>query len=286
MPEGMLRHRLWDTSESRAFAAGSGVFYPQRMRALRTPSRRRRAWILPVIALGVAAVVALSVCRPWAAPAEPETAVAAGPDGVALPVSAPAPLRLPEHPHVLIFGDSWTYGSAASDPHLGYAYLVADIAGWTTTVDGVRGSGYLKPGLDGPDFGTRIEHLDPALDPDLVIVQGSINDRREPAEGYRAAVDAAWDALAQRYPRAQIVVLGPAPQVLPVEPETVRIDRDLRDAAAARGWWYVSPIAESWITVENYAAVIDTGVGRDHPSTEGHRVLAERLAAAVAALSR
>ena len=66
---------------------------------------------------------------------------------------------------------------------------------------------------------------------------------------------AAWDALAALYPDAR--------------------DRDRRTGAAgaaraggdrsastaisassppARGWWYVSPIAEEWITEANYAA--------------------------------
>ncbi|MEZ5187751.1 MAG: hypothetical protein R2723_03660 [Microbacterium sp.] len=82
-------------------------------------------------------------------------------------------------------------------------------------------------------------------------------------------MDAAWDALAAIYPSAQIVILGPAPQVLPVEAATARIDRDLAGAAAARGWWYVSPIDEQWITPANYTDVIDTGAGRDHPPQLG-----------------
>ena len=85
---------------------------------------------------------------------------------------------------MLIFGDSWTYGSAANAPELGYAYVLGGTLGWETIVNGVRGSGYLKPGLDGGTFGERIAALDPALDPDLVIVQGSINDR---AQGRRRA---------------------------------------------------------------------------------------------------
>lgn len=252
------------------------------MPAFDRPRTRRLAWVLPAFAVVVAAVVSVAIWRPWTTP---EAVVAAG-EGTTVVQTAPTPLELPAQPTVLIFGDSWTYGSAASDPTLGYAYVVAGVAGWATVVDGVRGSGYLRPGIDGPDFGTRIAALDPAIDPDLVIVQGSINDRRQPAKGYRAAVDAAWDRLAAVYPRAQIVILGPAPQVLPLEKTTARIDRDLRDAAAARGWWYISPVQDDWITTDNYASIIDTGAGRDHPSTAGHRYLAERLAAAVDAISR
>lgn len=221
--------------------------------------------------------------RPWLGPAAP-VAAAAG-DTVATTID-PLPLTLGENPTVLIFGDSWTYGSAASDPALGYAYVVADRAGWTTVVDGVRGSGYLKPGIDGPSFGDRIAALDPSLDPDLVIVQGSINDRKQGASGYADAVDAAWDQLEATFPGARIVILGPAPQVLPIESETARIDRDLASLAGARGWWYISPIAENWITEANYLDVIDTSdLGRDHPSTAGHAYLAERLAEAVRGLA-
>lgn len=247
-----------------------------------TRPRRRVAWAVGALVTALALTVTALVWRPWAVPA---TTVAAG-DGEAVGTGIPAALDVPDDATVLVFGDSWTYGSAASDPTLGYAYVLGELTGWTTVVDGVRGSGYLKPGLDGPDFGTRIAALDPALDPDLVIIQGSINDRRLPADGYAAAVDAAWDHLAAIYPDARIVVLGPAPQVLPVETATARIDHDLSDLAAERGWWYISPVREGWITEANYLDVIDTGIGRDHPSTAGHRYLAERLAAALARLSR
>lgn len=256
--------------------------YPLRVNPPRRPSRRRATWAVATLAVAVLAVGASLIWRPWVSTSAP---VARG-TGDAVAAVAAAPLNLGENPTVLIFGDSWTYGSAASEPSLGYAYVVAEKAGWTTVVDGVRGSGYLKPGLDGPAFGERIAALDPALDPDLVIVQGSINDRRQGAAGYREAVTAAWDALSATYPEARIVVLGPAPQVLPVEAETARIDRDLADLAGARGWWYISPIGEDWITTANYLDVIDTSdIGRDHPSTAGHAYLAERLSEAVAGIT-
>ena len=238
-----------------------------------------RSLVVAFVLVVALAAVAIGVWRPWA----PLTSTGASASG-SEPVVEPAPLVLPEHPTVLVFGDSWTYGSAASVPTLGYAYVLADLLDGSTIVKGVRGSGYLKPGIDGPAYGERIASLDPSLKPDLVIIQGSINDRAQGESGYRAAVTSAWDAMAAKYPAAQIVILGPAPHELPVGTGTARIDRDLGALAAARGWWYISPIAEDWITTANYLDVIDVVVGRRHPSTAGHRYLAERLAADLDAL--
>ena len=251
------------------------------------PARRRvtRAWgWLGPTGAGIAVVALCGVAwlRPWGAldPEPPATAAEAEP-GAAASVH-PAPFTVDAGARVLVFGDSWVYGSAATAPTGGFAYLLAGELDVETVVDGVRGSGYLKPGLDGPAYAERIAALDPALDPDLIVVEGSINDRSAHPRGYRDAVTAAWDALESRYPGADIVILGPAPQVLPIESATRAIDGDLGELAAARGWWYVSPIAEDWITTANYLDVIDTGpVGRDHPSDDGHAYLARRLAAAI-----
>lgn len=267
--------------------AGRNVTYPLLMH---TPGRiraRRLGLPLAAAALAVAALCAVTVLRPGTA--APPVAPAARADGAAVAEASvpPAPLVLEDGARVLVFGDSWVYGSAATVPTLGFAYRLADVLGVETVVDGVRGSGYLKPGIDGPAYGERIAALDPALDPDLIIVEGSINDRRLYPTGYRDAVTAAWDALDARYPDADIVILGPAPQVLPVEDATRAIDADLSELAAARGWWYISPIAEGWITDANYLEVIDTGpIGRDHPSTDGHAYLAQRVGEAIARMEQ
>ncbi|MBZ4488669.1 SGNH/GDSL hydrolase family protein [Microbacterium sp. cx-55] len=250
------------------------------------PSRaraRRSLVALSGFAAAIAVVCALALWHPWAA----SDATVGRAEAVPAEALAVAPLVLPENPRVLVFGDSWTYGSAATVPTDGYAYVVAGLIRGETIVDGVRGSGYLVPGLEGiGTFGERIARLDPDLDPDLIVVQGSINDRREPAEGYADAVGAAWDALTARYPSTPIVILGPAPQVLPVEDATARIDRTLAGLAASRGWAYISPVTEQWISPADYGWIIDTGeIGRNHPTTAGHAYLAERLARALASLA-
>lgn len=253
--------------------------------AMRPDTARHRlplAGAVVAVILAIGAVV-LGVWRPWTPAPTTAPVGAASTDENAVAI-VPAPLLLPEDPTVLVFGDSWTYGSAATLPTEGYAYVLADLLGGETIVNGVRGSGYLKPGIDGPAFGERITALDPTLDPDLIIMQGSINDREQGEAGYREAVTAAWDALSAKYPDATIVVLGPAPHELPVGAGTARIDQDLGELAAARGWWYISPIAQNWITEQNYLSVIDVDLGRKHPSTDGHRYLAEKVAAALAEL--
>jgi lysophospholipase L1-like esterase len=236
----------------------------------------RRLW-LPLIGVALAAATLCAVMVVRSLNPLPTSASVA--DGTAAPASASAPLVLHPGDRVMVFGDSWVYGSAAIRPSLGFAYLLAGKLDVQTIVEGVRGSGYLRPGIDGPDYGTRIENLDPTLDPSVIIVEGSINDRHLYPTGYRAAVTSAWDALHAKYPKAQIVILGPAPQVLPVETSTAEIDGTLRELAAARKWIYISPIAEQWITPSNYRDVIDTSAtARDHPSTAGHEYLAKRLA--------
>lgn len=250
--------------------------YPRPMTVSVRTSRTRLLAMAGALIAVIAAIV-LSMWRPWA-PLPEAAPIGAGEQ---LIVAERAPLVLPEHPLTLVFGDSWTYGSAAHRPTLGYAYVLAELLGGETIVDGVRGSGYLKPGIDGPRFGERIAGLDPRIEPDLILVQGSINDRQQGEAGYREAVSAAWDGLVEVYPEAQIVVLGPAPHILPVGAGTARIDRDLSALAAARGWWYISPVQERWITEDNYLDVIDVGPGNRHPSTAGHRYLAEKVAAAL-----
>lgn len=242
---------------------------------LHPPTRRRRTALAIAGALAATVAVTVGIWRPWM-PAVETPPVAAAEDGI-----SPAPLTLPEDPEVLVFGDSWTYGSVATVPTDGYAYRLADLIAGETVVRGVRGSGYQKPGLDGPDFLTRVGALEDWIDPDLIILQGSINDRKSDAAAYPAAVNAVWDAMAARFPDAPIVILGPAPHELPVGASTARIDRDLAGLAAARGWWYISPVQEQWITDANYLQLIDVGAGRKHPSDAGHEYLAEKVAGAL-----
>lgn len=179
---------------------------------------------------------------------------------------------------LLVFGDSWTFGLAATTVTGGYAYRTGQILGWATTVDGENGSGYLRAGQYGGYYGTRVAELDPDLEPDVVVVQGSINDREQPLSALPRAAKAVWSAVAATYPDAELVILGPAPSQLPVDERIAQIDDVLSDLALEQGLDYISPIDDAWITEQNYDAVIDTTpTGHNHPSDDGHAYLAEKL---------
>lgn len=183
-------------------------------------------------------------------------------------------------PSLLVFGDSWTFGLAATSASGGYAYLTGEMLGWDTTVAGENGSGYLRPGELGGLYGSRVVQLDPDLDPQVVVVQGSINDRGQDMDRLADAARSVWDALEAMYPDAELVVLGPAPSRLPVSDSVRRIDSILSRAAERDDVAYISPVDEKWITKANYDDVIDDSpTGHYHPSDGGHAYLAETLAA-------
>ncbi|OAN35045.1 hypothetical protein A4X17_11215 [Plantibacter sp. H53] len=185
------------------------------------------------------------------------------------------PINAPAGASVIIFGDSWTAGYAATPSSEGYAYLTGADMGWETSVRGVSGTGYLNAGPNAEGtYAQRIAEL-PDAEPSLFIMQGGINDAFQDQSTLGEAIDATLAAVRSKYPTTQIVLLGPAPSALPVEANLSSVDNDLRGAARSAGIHYVSPIAENWITAENYQSVIDeTAAG--HPSTAGHRYLADK----------
>ncbi|MEV8273986.1 SGNH/GDSL hydrolase family protein [Microbacterium sp. NPDC077184] len=250
---------------------------------------RRPVWVLTGVAVVLAIVLGLGATAVGTGFFGLFRAVPATSDDTAAEADARIPPRalvVEDGQRMLIFGDSWTFGLGALTRALGYAPRTAAALGAHAVIDGEPGSGYLREGWEGGTYGERIAALPTDAGFDVVIVQGSINDRRRYPEGYDAAVTAAWDALSMTYPDAAFVVLGPAPHVLPVDEAVVAIDRDLAALAAARGWQYISPLSEEWITEENYLSVIDIGpVGLRHPSTDGHAYLAERLVDALRALA-
>jgi lysophospholipase L1-like esterase len=173
---------------------------------------------------------------------------------------------------VAFIGDSWTDGVGA-DRARGFPVLTAELLDWEFTELGVSGSGYVVPGAGGP-FGSRIAEA-VAAEPDVIVVQGSLNEQGiDPDELTSAAIDTLDQLRDEADPATEILVVG-----APYAPgtNTARIDGvndALSRAAASVGLRFVDPATENWTDPEN-PELWDDPI---HPNDAGHRQIAERLA--------
>lgn len=246
---------------------------------------RRVAEKWKLIGLGFLAALTLSVVgyasfAPVPAPSTPvavaqpkATAAAATPS----PEPTRAPLAMHEGSRVLFFGDSWTLGTSAEPATKGFVYLAAEALKLDATVVGVGGTGYLNKGPRSTgNFGDRLSQLHASLDPEIVVIQGSVNDITQPASALQAMAETTIKAFGDRFPAAQIVVVAPAPDKAPgLAPGIGNIDVMLANAAFDAGAKFISPWRDHWITDQNVSKIIDPET--NHPSTAGHAILAERL---------
>ena len=184
----------------------------------------------------------------------------------------PAPDEAPQEVRVLVVGD----GITAVPPPGGAAWpqLVAeDIAGaggppLALTVTAVGDTGYVQaPG--GATFGRLAQ--DAGSDFDVVVFFGSRADSAA-APAIQAAAEAAFAAVRDASPDADLLVIGPAwPGVPP--PAYIVSNRDAVAAAAATAEAsFTDPLAEDWLTAPG--SVGPNGIGL---TPEGQRFLAARI---------
>lgn len=206
-------------------------------------------------------------------------AVGAIPAFTPKPYASTSRFTLPKNPRLVIFGDSYTQGFAATPMTNGYAYLVAKDLGWKTQIEGVGGTGftYGGGGATNQDYGTRIKTYIAAggTAPDVIVLEGSQNDYRSVSK-ITTTVVADVNLLQRAYPKASIVLFGPAaPQ--PLQNSLSAIDAADAAAAVQVDIPYISPYQEQWITTANTKQYgYSDGA---HLNTAGHKYLAQRFLA-------
>ncbi len=84
------------------------------------------------------------------------------------------------------------------------------------------------------------------------------------------------NAAHNRWPRAQLIILGAIPADLPLGPGILGVEATLKQAAAETDTPFIDPIAQNWITTANERRY--TGAVPQHPSNSGYAYLASRLA--------
>jgi lysophospholipase L1-like esterase len=188
------------------------------------------------------------------------------------PVTATTPVAATEEtPRVTVIGDSWAEGIGATGLH-GYAVLAGQQLDWEYTVLGVGGSGYVNDG-PGSTFADRIRQAVDS-DPDVIVVEGSVNDRDSSADVLTpAALRTLTQLHAQAGPDVQIVVIG-AFQTPGYGAKTVeKINDALEVAAEHAGVEFVDPAADHWIDPADDLLWAD----ENHPNDVGHQMIADRL---------
>ncbi len=190
--------------------------------------------------------------------------------------STPRITPLPPQARVLIFGDSYTQGVGAEPQNRGYAYLMGAALGWSVTVDGVGGTGYLAPAPT--NRGPYLKRLPgaPGGPFDLIVLQGSTNDERQPLAALRPAVEQTVAAFRDRYPGTRIIMLGPIAVKGVVSEPKAAVNETLKAYAKAHEVAYIDAIAESWFATSETATMANPTNG--HPSNAGYQRIQDRLA--------
>jgi lysophospholipase L1-like esterase len=196
----------------------------------------------------------------------------------ARPVATTAEPQPEAEPRVAFIGDSWTEGIGATALD-GYAVVTADRLGWDSEVLGVGGSGYVATGR-GSTFEQRIDRA-VAFDPDVVVVQGSINERATDLGVLSGAAERTLDELRNKVDDdARILVVGAS--YVPGEDVDVvaGINRTIGAAAARVGLPFVNPAVENWTDPADASIWADSR----HPNDLGCQEVADHLVPLLRAL--
>lgn len=180
---------------------------------------------------------------------------------------------------VLILGDSYTEGWGSPDAEGSWAYQAAAMRGWNATISGVGSTGYMNAGLE--EQGTYAQRAAglPDGEYDLIILQGGSNDQRFGEVDLQPSIHEAVTTLQQRFPSAQLVMVGPASAGTSIPAAKAYVDRQLSKYARANRIHYISPAQQTWFPSELREELIDEPTG--HPNTLGYTRMAEKLLASL-----
>lgn len=187
----------------------------------------------------------------------------------------------PERPALAVLGDSFASGAGA-DWQTGWVQLVADSMCWTVLpasrprgIGAQGGTGYTTAAADIGKlrYGDRVNPVT-AGNPQIMLVQGGINDRAASSEAITEAAASTFRALKDKVGEATVIVIGPVAPPDPTIPsvEAARVSGAIAAAAHNVGLPYIDPVAERWL--------VDPALwSADHtnPNKDGHREYAQRL---------
>ncbi|GAA3984849.1 hypothetical protein GCM10023085_78750 [Actinomadura viridis] len=227
-----------------------------------------------------AAILALCLASVSATGCGPFTGDAARGTGPASAATSPVAAATPV---VMFLGDSYTVGERGSLPEYTYAAATARLLGWQVILAGRGGTGFVAGGRPRQPFGVLYEsQLGWRPAPDMLVVSGGHNDWHHPPDQVARAAQDVLERARKRWPSTRLAFVGPmwGDQSPPAAALAVR--DALRGVAGRLGVPFIDPIAGRWITGNRLQGTGNAPrfIQRDgvHPTPEGHRYLATRLA--------
>lgn len=192
---------------------------------------------------------------------------------------------------MMFIGDSITEGSVSSHVTKAWAFGAAERLGIDhPIIAGIGGTGYIRKRGDQLNFGARPEDVLEAVDggpPDALVVAGGINDCGVNGYDYApeeigAAALSYFAKLRRAAPEMPIFVLGPFSYYDGVPyPAHLRQCRSALFGAANDVDGIYTVDTGDWVTTANRDTVFDDNRNGPHPIDSGHRIYAERAAAAI-----
>lgn len=219
------------------------------------------------------------------------------------PTATVWPTSRPVGPRVLWMGDSFSEGSGGDWWWDSWANKAGEILGWDVWPSAVGSTGYLANGGGGGKvkFRDRADDDITALNPDVIVVCGGINDIGDGYSATQIGVEAAllYAQLRTDNPTAPLIVCGPiSPNGITTTGSYTDTQAAIEDAAADYTTLVMDPTgagsvpATSWITGTGEIGATTGGGNSDylissdgtHPSQVGHDYLGRRFAQGLAAL--
>lgn len=177
---------------------------------------------------------------------------------------------------LLFIGASYSVGLGATAKAYSFPSLLAARYHQPFRVDAASGTGFQNPGaFHQGTFAQRLL-LDPvAPPPRIVLIQGGRDDFRYSIPDEYAAALTTIQLAQRRFAEAQVVVLGPIPGNLPLNPRLLQLRDQIKRAVTVANAGFIDPIAEDWITLANVHSYAGRILG--HPNDAGYAYITTRL---------
>lgn len=229
---------------------------------------------------------ATSPDRPSGGPLAPildSRRVLAAPRRPAIVVPLPSPqvvLRPTSGATAVFLGDSYTTGwNGAGIGNHGWPELVGRARDWRTINLAVAGTGFLNPGWTNQPIGAMVAGAI-RQKPDIVFLAAGHNDSRWSVEATASEADRLIDRLHAALPDALLVIVAPIWPSGSPPARCLQLRDHLRRTAASVGAIFIDPLAEGWFAGSSHRFVGSDGI---HPTNAGHRNMADRVLADLAA---